>query len=160
MNIGDNIRRIRRKRGLSQKQLGELLHMSPVMISQYENGKRTPKYDTLVRFSSALDCPLTALVDPFPAISGGGFAVGSKQIIGNGYLAPDVSPKELNEHIQDLPFCVVNDFEKLIVYYNSLNDSGKDKLFEFLELLLDSPKYRNRNVDVGSAPVKDDSIKE
>lgn len=158
MNIGDNIRRMRRKKGLSQKQLGELLKMSPVMISQYENGKRTPKYDTLVRFSSALKCPVTALIDPFPEIHNMGFSSGSKKIIGHGYLAPDVSPKELNEHIQDLPFEVVNDFEKLIIYYNSLNDSGKDRLFEYLELLLDSPKYRNKNVDVGPAPVKDDSI--
>lgn len=158
MNIGDNIRRIRRKKGLSQKQLGELLKMSPVMISQYENGKRTPKYDTLVRFSSALKCPVTALIDPFPEIDEIGFYSDSKTMIGHGYLAPDVSPKELNEHIQDLPFEVVNDFEKLIIYYNSLNDSGKDRLFEYLELLLDSPKYRNKNVDVGPAPVKDNSI--
>ena len=55
MNIGDNIRRIRQKKGLSQKQLGELLHMSPIMISQYENGKRNPKLETIQKIAKALE---------------------------------------------------------------------------------------------------------
>lgn len=155
MNIGDNIRRARRKKGLSQKALGELLKMSPVMISQYENGKRTPKFDTLTRFCTALECSITDLTDSFPSVSDIGLSCNSKRLIGNGYLAPDVSPKELNTALQDLPFQGVTDFEKLIIYYNSLNDSGKDKLFEYFELLLDSPKYRNTNVQVGEAPRKE-----
>lgn len=154
MNIGDNIRRVRRKRGLSQKKLGELLNMSPIMISQYENGKRTPKYDTLIRFCKALECTIYDLSDPFPDINSMTYSHGSKCVIGNGYLAPDISPKELNEEFEQLPYQVVTDFEKLVIYYNSLNDSGKDRLFEYLELLLDSPKYRNRNVEVGKAPVR------
>lgn len=155
MNIGDNIRRARHKKGLSQKALGKLLEMSPVMISQYENGKRTPKFDTLTRFCTALECSIDDLTDPFPSVSSMSFSSGSKRLVGNGYLAPDISPKELNEKLQNLPFEGVTEFEKLIIYYNSLNDSGKDKLFEYFELLLDSPKYRNTNVQVGESPRKE-----
>lgn len=155
MNIGDNIRRARHKKGLSQKALGKLLEMSPVMISQYENGRRVPKFDTLTRFCTALECSIDDLTDPFPSVNSMSFSSDSKRLVENGYLAPDISPKELNEKLQNLPFEGVTDFEKLIIYYNSLNDSGKDKLFEYFELLLDSPKYRNTNIQVGDAPRKE-----
>ena len=54
MNIGENIRQARKKAGLSQKELGERMHVSQAMIAQYENGKRIPKYETLKSIAAAL----------------------------------------------------------------------------------------------------------
>ncbi len=54
MPIGDNIKRIRRGKGLKQKELAKKLRVSEVMISQWENGNRIPKTDTLEKIASAL----------------------------------------------------------------------------------------------------------
>lgn len=59
MNIGQNIRIYRKKAGLSQKELGEKLGVSQQHIAQYENGKRTPKLETIIKIASALDCEVS-----------------------------------------------------------------------------------------------------
>ncbi len=47
MNIGDNIKLLREKRGLSRKDLAMEIGVSEATISRYENGKREPNMDTL-----------------------------------------------------------------------------------------------------------------
>lgn len=59
MNISQNIRVYRKKAGLSQKELGEKLGVSQQHIAQYENGKRTPKLETIIKIASALDCEIS-----------------------------------------------------------------------------------------------------
>lgn len=54
MTVGENIRRIRKERGLTQKELGELLDMTQSAIGQFENDKTSPKTDTIERIASAL----------------------------------------------------------------------------------------------------------
>lgn len=45
------IREIRRKCGLTMKELGERVGVSESAISQYETGKRQPDYETLLRIA-------------------------------------------------------------------------------------------------------------
>lgn len=54
MTTGQKIRNFRDINNLSQAKLGALLGVSAVMISQYENGKRIPKYETLCRIAENL----------------------------------------------------------------------------------------------------------
>lgn len=54
-SIGTKIKECRIKKGLTQKQLGDLIGVSPVMISQYETGIRKPKAETINKLSLALD---------------------------------------------------------------------------------------------------------
>ena len=61
MSIGDNIKRIRLKKNLTQKKLGLLSGMSESQIGQYETGKRNPKKDTLDKIAKALDVDVSAL---------------------------------------------------------------------------------------------------
>jgi transcriptional regulator with XRE-family HTH domain len=61
--IGDNIRKFRKEKNLTQKQLGDLLDMSEVMIGQYERGDRNPKIDTLRRIAKALNVELYDIAD-------------------------------------------------------------------------------------------------
>lgn len=63
MNIGDSIRKYRKKARLSQRELGERLGVSQQHIAQYENGKRTPKYDTIKKISSALNVSVPTLIE-------------------------------------------------------------------------------------------------
>ena len=63
MDEGNKIKEIRKKKGLTQKQLGERLGVSQTMIAQYENGKRKPKLETLNKIASALDVSVSELRD-------------------------------------------------------------------------------------------------
>ena len=55
-NIGENIKKIRMKKGLTQKQLGDLCDppMADSAIRRYESGKANPKIGTTARISRAL----------------------------------------------------------------------------------------------------------
>ncbi len=53
-NTGENIRRIRIRKGLSQKELAEKAGMTNVLLNNYEHGLRNPKAETLQRIAEAL----------------------------------------------------------------------------------------------------------
>ena len=54
MTIGENIRRIRQERGLTQRQLGEMVGASEAYIRAYESGRRNPKPASLEKIAEAL----------------------------------------------------------------------------------------------------------
>ena len=54
MTIGENIRRIRQERHLTQKQLGEMVGASEAYIRAYESGRRNPKPPSLEKIATAL----------------------------------------------------------------------------------------------------------
>ena len=67
LTIGEQIKEVRKKAGLTQKELGERLGVSYQSIAQWENNLRKPKYDTLKRIAEALDVsPMDLLVDGTP----------------------------------------------------------------------------------------------
>lgn len=54
MTVGENIRRIRQERNLTQKQLGEMVGASESYIRAYESGRRNPKPSSLEKIADAL----------------------------------------------------------------------------------------------------------
>lgn len=54
MTIGENIKRIRLQRGLTQKELSQLVGIAESAIRGYELGIRTPKIDKLQKIAYAL----------------------------------------------------------------------------------------------------------
>lgn len=61
MTIGGQIRRFRKESGMTQKDLGNLLGISPQMVAQYETGKRKPKLETSKKIAEALGVSLIDL---------------------------------------------------------------------------------------------------
>lgn len=61
MTIGENIRRIRKERGLTLKQLGEAVGVSEAYIRAYESGRRNPKQKALEALAAALCVNVEAL---------------------------------------------------------------------------------------------------
>lgn len=57
------IKEAREAKGRSQKELAEAAGMSPQQLSQYENGLRNPKLETLIRIADALNVSIEALTD-------------------------------------------------------------------------------------------------
>jgi len=54
MTIGENIRRIRKMRGLTLQQLGDEIGVSEAYIRAYETGRRNPKQQKLEEIATAL----------------------------------------------------------------------------------------------------------
>lgn len=60
--IGNNIRARRTHKGLNQKQLAELIHISPQHISHIESVRSPVSLPTLVDIANALDTDVNALL--------------------------------------------------------------------------------------------------
>lgn len=51
MQFGDTFAELRRDKGLKQCELGEILHISPQVISSYERNIRQPSIEMLIEFA-------------------------------------------------------------------------------------------------------------
>jgi transcriptional regulator with XRE-family HTH domain len=60
--FGENLRRVRRRAGVSQEEAGFLSGLHRTEIGLLERGERTPRIDTVVKLAGALgvkfECPL------------------------------------------------------------------------------------------------------
>lgn len=64
--IGERIRAIRKTKGLTQKELGELIDVSSDQIQKYENGAHKPRLVVMKKLSGALNVNSLAIADPTP----------------------------------------------------------------------------------------------
>jgi transcriptional regulator with XRE-family HTH domain len=62
--FGENLKKFRTIKGLSQAKLAEILDISPNFISEIETGKRWVSSDTLVNFADALDVEVYEFLKP------------------------------------------------------------------------------------------------
>ena len=60
--LGDNIKRERKKRGLSQAQLAKKLHVTQGAISQWENNSTRPDMDLLAKLALLFNCTIDFLL--------------------------------------------------------------------------------------------------
>lgn len=60
--LARRIGELRIKKGLSQSQLADMLHVSASTIGMYEQGRRTPSIDMLVELSRAFGVSLDYLI--------------------------------------------------------------------------------------------------
>ncbi len=63
MSVAENIKRIRKKRGFTQKELGNLCGINEANIRKYENNRQNPKIETLQKIANALEVNVTELLD-------------------------------------------------------------------------------------------------
>lgn len=65
MTIGENIKRIRKEKGLTQKRLSELSGINEAQIRRYELGGKNanPKIETVERIAKALDVNLADIME-------------------------------------------------------------------------------------------------
>lgn len=54
MTVGENIRRLRKARGLTLKELGDMIGVSESYVRAYESGRRNPKESSLQALADAL----------------------------------------------------------------------------------------------------------
>lgn len=62
MAFAENLLNARKRKGLSQEKLAEMLHVSRQAVSKWETGESTPDMDNLIRLREALGISLDALL--------------------------------------------------------------------------------------------------
>jgi transcriptional regulator with XRE-family HTH domain len=67
--FGENLKKYRTLKGLSQAKLAEILDISPNFISEIETGKRWVSSDTLVNFAAVLGVEVYEFLKPSQALT-------------------------------------------------------------------------------------------
>ena len=112
MNIGENIRRIRMEKHMTQKELGEKLGgISQQQIGQWETGKANPKIDTIQKIADALNVSVIDFIENIYQIRKGPHGIG-----------PILSNATLKVSKMDEVF--------LMNFYRQLNDAGKTEAYK------------------------------
>ena len=63
--LGERVRELRQKQGLTQVDLGERLSLPQSRVSEIEKGSRVPNLETILRLALALDCKVSVLMTVF-----------------------------------------------------------------------------------------------
>jgi transcriptional regulator with XRE-family HTH domain len=60
--IGNNMRRFREERHMSQQELAVKIRVGTAKIEKYESGIRIPDSQTILKISTVLDIPVSELI--------------------------------------------------------------------------------------------------
>ena len=128
MSISENIKTLRKEKGLTQKQLAEKTGLAVITIQQYEAGKYEPKNTNLLKLAKVLDTTGEKLLGeelPFDL------------------LLPDENPDNCLIPVRTLTDIGLDLNEhKLIGDYRLLNKAGKSEAIKRVEELTEILKYR------------------
>ena len=120
--IGQNIKKYRKAKKLTQRELGELVNKSDNTISNYEKGKITPSQDALFALSEVLD---VCVDDLFPE------------------RESTNSIQDLKGSLDSLDADDIMYLKTLMTYIDSLGESERKKLFGNIELAVELFKKQN-----------------
>jgi len=62
MTFGKNLKKARKNKGFTQKELGEIVEVKRSTIAGYESKDQEPSYKILKKISDALDCSIDSLL--------------------------------------------------------------------------------------------------
>lgn len=142
MSTGENIKRIRKSKGLTQKKLGELSGINEAQIRRYELGKKNanPKKETLQKIATALDVSVNDLLDwqDIPEIANKVCAsnlIDLKEIISDERYC--FSPKELSDLKSQIDNYIsigneISDFDERTKYFDDISEKLGEELLKHL----------------------------
>lgn len=129
MIFGEKIKALRREKGLSQRQLGVKMGVTQQTIAQYEKTTEQPKLSTIRKIASALEIPISVLVEDWSKIP-------------PNEIREDMG-KHFSKKYSDLQlFAEDTPKSKILSHFDKLNESGQDKAIEQVALLTKIPEYR------------------
>lgn len=134
MDIGNNIKRIRMKKNITQKELGARLGgITQQQIGQWENGNKNPKLETMQKIATALEVSLSDII---------GIEEFNKIIETKSRIKHQID----NGIITTLP-------SSLLDNYSKLNDTGKREADKRVQELTEIPRYTQKEKNL---PDKED----
>lgn len=160
MTVGEKIKTIRKEKRITQAKLSQLTGIAEITIRQYEAGKYKPKFEQLIKLSAALGVSISDLdSDTYLKLT---LDEQSLSDALNHLLQDTVSEKDLNilntfmnsKQFKELErkngnFCKIREdrlrVNKLLSFYDQLNQYGQDKLTAYAEDLTKIPEYRKQS---------------
>ena len=134
MTIGMNIKKYRKRMGLTQDELGKKLGIKQQTIAMYENDKTNIKPVTLKKIANALNVSLTDLMPELLLTDS------EKKAIINA--ASNDGPERLSEiNRQRIENLNKRKREQLLSNYDKVNEDGKEKIFEYSKDIASNPNY-------------------
>ena len=103
MTIGENIRRIRSKAGLTQEEFGKIAGVSGMAVSQWENGRAVPRMGAVERIANALRIPKASIIDDTVGFDNSKTPVscmpmGKVPLVGHTHAGEPILPEEVDEY--------------------------------------------------------------
>ncbi len=98
MGTGERIRSARKKRGMTQKQLGQACGIDEANIRKYEADRQNPKYETLQKIAAALNISVAELLGHEKGSLAHFFETGDKESAWRRQM--NLAFDELSEHGQ------------------------------------------------------------
>lgn len=129
MTIGKRIKEIRLAAGLTQKQLAEICGLAEITIRQYENEKRQPKLQALMKIGNALDVAIFSFLDE---------ELSSKEI---DNLMTQQRLDSMGLPIQLSKF-LTSDEIRILHMFRELNEIGQEKADDDIFTLTQVPQFR------------------
>ena len=129
MSIGENIKYIRKSKGLTQKELAEKIGVTDSAITKYEKGDREPNWKTLNKIAEALGVTINDLVKNEEKAS-------NKNSIGIRFLDRNKLPDKKEQ--------IVKIFEELYEFINATNDENQlEEFYDLIQASLNLLQIRN-----------------
>lgn len=144
-SIGENIKRIRIEKGLTQKQLGNLCTppMADSAIRRYENGNANPKLETLHKIADALGVYLSDLEPDWGEFSTDEIVRDMSEMVRSSTKNSEKTLDNLIKTFQNIRTIKKPTKDELLIYhYSHLNDTGKSEAIRQVEMLTKIPEYR------------------
>lgn len=157
MSFSDRLKEARKKAGYTQAQIADKLKITVQSYSQYETGKRNPKRETLEKIADALSLEYSYTGDGEPFFYEANPEYAGK-IIDSKKSMKDVLLNDLGFNGRQLADTVMNDvyninvkqvdfLDQMDILGERLNDYGKNKAIEQVEMLTKIPEYQKNNGD-------------
>ena len=137
-NVGESIKKARKKRGYTQKELAELCGIATITLRQYESNKRTPNTLMLVKLSDILKIDIFDLlpVDTEPV----------SEELENELIYKENELKELERlHLMGYDVFMSDAEVRTRKAFAKLNSTGQQKAAEQVELLAKIPEYKKKS---------------
>lgn len=151
MNIGTKMKKIRKEKGMTLQQVADIMRCSPQLISQYENGKRIPKRETIHKIADALNIPDIFLLEDDEGIFDLSQLESEDQIsmIIRHIIQHPNAKHTLHNTLTDVKYSITAPSDKdlalkkyLLLQFEELNDKGKNKLTNYAEDLVKIKEYQ------------------
>lgn len=174
MTIGQRIRAIRKKKGLTQKELADKCHMADSAIRKYEADVVAPKLDKLQLMGSALGVPITDFLD-LPQIEREAYRIGycflqylikKKELSEQTHTSLMLSKSEIIDWATAFLMNILNDpdedavnnspvdqelqsdKDRMLALFLQLNATGRNKAMDAVEQLCMVPGYQSHSSGV------------
>lgn len=140
MSIGETIKNIRIQKKMTQKDLGEKIGGVPQQqVGRWENGKVTPKLDTIQKIAIALNVDINDLLESTMFDQSPAYRAFKNGNYSDSELAREFMNGRLTEGIDWEPVDI-----ELIKIFKTLNRTGQAIAIERVEELTEIPRYTQK----------------